>query len=84
MIDGIAKLKTQSGGPILVTGSVALVRSLLRDDLLDELRLITDPIVLGGGTRLFDDTFSRTHLMLRDARSFDTGTVSLTYGVSTR
>ena len=60
LIDGnefaeeIAELKRQPGKDITILGSGALVRSLLREGLLDELRLMVHPIVLGGGKRLFD------------------------------
>ena len=51
----VAKLKDEPGGDILVNGSVQLVRTLLDHDLVDELRLMVFPVVLGGGKRLFGD-----------------------------
>jgi dihydrofolate reductase len=51
----VAKLKQQPGKDISITGSGTLVRSLLEDDLLDELRLMVHPIVVGSGKRLFED-----------------------------
>jgi dihydrofolate reductase len=51
----ITRLKQQPGKDISITGSPTLVRSLLRDDLLDELRLMVHPIVVGSGKRLFED-----------------------------
>jgi dihydrofolate reductase len=52
---------------------------LLRDGLLDELRLMVHPIVLGGGKRLFDGEGDRKPLELIDSRSFGTGVLYLTY-----
>jgi dihydrofolate reductase len=51
----IAMLKRQPGKDIGIVGSGTLVRSLLREDLLDELRLIVHPIIMGSGERLFED-----------------------------
>ena len=60
-------------------GAGTLVRSLLRDDLLDELRLMVHPIVLGGGKRLFEDGGYRKDLELVDSKTFGTGVLYLTY-----
>jgi dihydrofolate reductase len=51
----ISKLKEQPGKDISITGSPTLVRSLLEDGLLDELRLMVHPIVVGSGKRLFEE-----------------------------
>ena len=51
----VAGLKEQPGGDILVNGSVQLVRTLLEHELVDELRLMVFPVVLGAGKRLFGD-----------------------------
>ena len=51
----VAKLKDEPGGDVLVNGSVQLVRTLLEHDLVDELRLMVFPVVLGAGKRLFGD-----------------------------
>src|SRR5215217_6428695 len=50
----ITKLKQQPGKDISITGSGTLLRSLLREDLLDELRLMVHPVVVGSGKRLFE------------------------------
>jgi dihydrofolate reductase len=60
-------------------GSATLVRSLLRDDLLDELRLMVHPIVLGSGKRLFEDGGDRKALNLVDSKTFGTGVLYLIY-----
>jgi dihydrofolate reductase len=51
----ISRLKEQPGKDISISGSPTLVRSLLEEDLLDELRLMVHPIVVGSGKRLFED-----------------------------
>jgi len=75
----IAKLKRQPGKDITILGSATLVRSLLADDLLDELRLMVHPVILGGGKRLFEERVDREALKLVDLRIFATGVVYLTY-----
>jgi dihydrofolate reductase len=75
----IARLKRQPGEDITILGSGALVRSLLRGGLIDELRLMVHPIVLGGGKRLFEDGNERQALELVDSKTFDTGVLYLTY-----
>jgi len=75
----IAKLKGRPGKDITVLGRGALVQSLLRDGLLDELRLMVHPITLGSGKRLFEDEEDRKALKLVDSHTFATGVVYLTY-----
>ena len=75
----IAKLKQQPGKNIGIVGSATLVRSLLGDNLLDELSLIVHPIVVGSGRRLFEEGGDRKELKLVDSRVFSTGVVYLTY-----
>ncbi len=77
--EGVAGLKRQPGKDITILGSGTLVRSLLADDLLDELRLMVHPVVLGGGKRLFDDGGDRKALELVDSKTFSTGVLYLTY-----
>jgi dihydrofolate reductase len=75
----ITELKRRPGKDITVLGSGALVRSLLREGLLDELRLMVHPVVLGGGKRLFEEGGHQKALELVDSRTFATGVVYLTY-----
>jgi dihydrofolate reductase len=75
----VAELKRQEGKDITVIGSGALVRTLLKDGLLDELRLMVHPLVLSSGKRLFEDGGDREALELVDSKAFDTGVVVLTY-----
>ena len=75
----LAELKRQPGGTISIVGSGTLVRSLLREGLVDELRLLVHPIVVGAGKRLFPDGTDRVPLKLLDSRTLSTGVLSLTY-----
>jgi dihydrofolate reductase len=75
----ITKLKQQPGKDISITGSPTLVRSLLEEDLLDELRLMVHPIVVGSGKRLFEDVGDQKALKLVDSKPFSTGVLYLTY-----
>jgi dihydrofolate reductase len=75
----LTQLKQQPGKNISVTGSATLVRSLLREGLLDELRLLLYPVVVGTGRRLFEDGGDQVALKLVDSKAFSTGVVSLTY-----
>ncbi len=75
----LANLKAKPEKNIQVPGSPKLVRSLLRDGLLDELNLCICPIVVGSGLRLFDDGMKRISLKLIGSRTFSTGAVSVTY-----
>jgi dihydrofolate reductase len=78
-VEEITKLKQQPGKDIGVTGSGTLVRSLLRDHLLDELNLLVHPIVVGSGKRLFPDGSEQTPLKLVESKTFSTGVIYLTY-----
>ncbi len=79
MAEEIARLKRQPGKDITILGSGTLVRSLLRDGLLDELTLMVHPVVLGSGKRLFEDRSDARALKLASSRTFSTGVVSLAY-----
>jgi dihydrofolate reductase len=76
----VAKLKEQVGGDIVVAGSATLVRTLVDRDLVDELRLMVFPVVLGGGKRLFGDSGSTKAFRLVESRPVgDDGVVILNY-----
>jgi dihydrofolate reductase len=77
--DALRQLKSGPGGEIAVIGSGTLVGSLLHDRVLDELRLLVHPIVVGSGKRLFEDAVGRVPLKLVDSRTFRTGVLYLTY-----
>ncbi len=64
---------------ILVAGSGRLVDTLFREGLVDELRLLVHPIVLGSGRQLFHDGLPTTSLALEDQQTFSSGVLALTY-----
>ena len=75
----VRRLREQTRGPILVNGSRTLVHTLLAHDLVDELRLMIFPVAVCGGRRLFPETQRKQALQLASTRTFDNGTVLLTY-----
>jgi dihydrofolate reductase len=75
----VKKLKGLPGKDISISGSATLVRSLLREGLLDELRLMIHPVVVGSGRRLFENGTPQAALELVDSETFSTGVVDLTY-----
>jgi dihydrofolate reductase len=72
-------LKHEAGRDLHVIGSAELVRSLLSDDLVDELRLMTDPIVLGGGKRIFPEDGSLRRFRLTEHEFTNDGAMLTTY-----
>ena len=78
-LEEITKLKQQSGKNIGVAGSPTLVRSLLHNDLLDELTLTIHPVVVGKGKRLFEGGSALRRLKLVDSKTSRTGVVFATY-----
>ena len=79
LAEEVTKLKGQRGKDIAISGSATLVRSLLAEDLLDELRLMVHPVVVGSGKRLFEEGGEQKALELVDSKTFSTGVVYLTY-----
>ncbi|MDM4719670.1 dihydrofolate reductase family protein [Micromonospora sp. WMMA1363] len=77
--DQIALLKTQPGKNIGVHGSPTLVRSMLAQGLVDELRLAVPPVVAGKGRRLLDDYPTVHHMRLLESKQTSTGSLLLTY-----
>ena len=75
----VSKLKEGVAGRIVVPGSIRLVRTLLEHDLVDELRLMVFPVVLGGGKRIFADTGEKKRLRLADSKMVGDGVAILTY-----
>lgn len=78
-LDEVTELKRGQGKDLSVSGSGTLVRSLLDAGILDELRLMIHPLVVGRGKRLFEDEASQVALELAASETFDTGVLSLTY-----
>jgi len=80
LADEVAKVKEQHEGDVVVHGSAQLAQALLDQDLVDELRLMVYPVVLGAGTRLFGDTGDKKPLKLRDSQVVGDGVAILVYG----
>jgi dihydrofolate reductase len=75
----VSKLKSEQDGNIVVHGSAQLVQTLLDHDLVDELRLMVFPVVLGGGKRLFGDSGAKRSLRLADSKTVGDGVSILVY-----
>ena len=82
-LDELRAFKSQPGGPVYVVGGAGLVRSLIDEALIDELRLIVHPVALGAGTGagLFDGIAQRRDLELTGSERTPAGRVHLTYHV---
>jgi dihydrofolate reductase len=79
-IDGaVAALKEEDGSDLHVIGSTELVRTLIQHGLVDELRLMIDPVLLGGGKRIFADDGARRPLRLVESQVMTTGAILATY-----
>ncbi len=78
LVDEITKLKGVVGGDIVVHGSARLAQGLLESDLVDELRLMVFPVVLGSGKRLFESG-SKKRMRLTGSKAVGDGVLILTY-----
>jgi dihydrofolate reductase len=81
-LEDIRRLKEAPGGNMHAVGGASLVSNLMNAGLVDEIRLVVQPIILGGGKPLFKDVKERHALTLLTARPLKAGAVSLSYGVS--
>lgn len=79
VVDAVRALKRDDGGELQVHGSAGLIQTLLRNDLVDELRLIVFPIVVGKGKRLFDDGAVPAAMSLTSSSTTGSGAVILNY-----
>jgi dihydrofolate reductase len=79
--DEIRPLKSQPGKDMHAVGGASLVSTLVSAGLVDEMRIVIRPIVLGGGKAMFKDVRGRKPLILRDTRPMDGGAIRLTYRV---
>jgi dihydrofolate reductase len=75
----VAKLRQELDGDIVVHGSAQLVQALVEHDLVDEMRLMVFPVVLGSGKRIFGDTSDKKALRLVDSKTVGDGVAILTY-----
>jgi dihydrofolate reductase len=75
----IAALKEEDGGDLLAIGSTVLVQSLIQQGLVDELRLEIDPVLVGGGKRVFPDDGALRPLRLVDHQVTGAGSIIATY-----
>ena len=79
VVTEVSKLKQDLDGDIVVYASYQLGRTLIEHDLVDELRLVVFPVVLGAGERLFGETSDMKPLRLVDTRTIGDGLAHLTY-----
>jgi dihydrofolate reductase len=79
LADEVAELKEKHSGDIVVHGGARLVQALLEKDLVDELRLMVFPLVLGSGKRLFGELSDKKRLRLRDSKVVGDGVALLFY-----
>lgn len=79
LVGQIKTLKEKEGGDIVVLGSPRLAQVLLKEGLVDRLRLTVSPVVVGAGLRLFDDVTASLNLV--KSQTFSTGVLGLTYQI---
>ena len=81
VVTEVSRLKQQLDGEIVIPASYQLARTLIEHELVDELRLVVFPVVLGAGERLFGEASHKTPLRLLDFRTIGEGLAYLTYGL---
>jgi dihydrofolate reductase len=79
VVEKMNALKGTPGKDIAVLASSNLCLTLLEEGLLDEIRIMINPLIIGKGTPLFDGTNKLHHFTLKDSRAFKSGNVLLTY-----
>ena len=80
-VSEVVKLKQEITGEILVYASYQLVHTLIEHDLVDELRLVIFPVVLGAGVRLFSETSNKKPMRLLGTKTIGKGLAFVTYEV---
>jgi dihydrofolate reductase len=79
VVESVAKLRDELDGEIVVHGSAQLAQTLLENDLVDEVRLMVYPVVLGTGKRFFGETSDKKRLKLSDSKVVGDGVAILVY-----
>ena len=79
VVESVRRLRDDVDGQILVAGSRTLVHTLLENDLVDELRLMVFPVVLGSGGRVYPESERKLPLELADVRTYESGVVVTVY-----
>ena len=79
VVEEVSRLRRAPGGNIVIHGSGRLVQTLIEHDLIDELRLMVFPVVLGTGKRLFGETGDKKRLRLTDSKMVGDGIAILVY-----
>lgn len=82
LLAAVRALKREDGGPLHVIGSTALARTLIEAKLVDEFRFMIDPVLLGGGKRVFSDDGALRSLRLIDSHVTTTGAVLASYALA--
>jgi dihydrofolate reductase len=83
IVQEISGLRQAPGGDIVVHGSAQLVQTMLEHDLVDELRLMIFPVILGSGKQLFGSTSEKKRLRVTDSRTVGDGVAILIYEPAT-
>jgi dihydrofolate reductase len=78
-VDGIARLKEQPGGDILMWGGPTAAAAAIEAGVVDAYHLIKHPVIAGSGKKLFDNVAELRHLRLQDTKTFPSGIVALSY-----
>ena len=79
VVEEVTRLKEELDGDIVVHGSIQLARTLIERDLVDELRLMVHPVLIGAGERLFGETSDKKPLRLVDTKTVGDGVTILSY-----
>jgi len=81
VVNEVSKLRQELDGEIVVYASCQLVRTLMEHDLVDGVRLMVYPVVLGAGERLFGETTDKRSVRLLDTRTIGDGLAFLSYEI---
>jgi dihydrofolate reductase len=79
VVEDVRRVREEQDGNILVAGSIQLVQALLENDLVDELRLMVFPVVLGQGRRLYGETSDKKPMKLVESNTVGDGVQTLVY-----